>query len=210
MTVRIVGAGLGRTGTHSLMLALNRLTGGRSYHMAEAIERPGDTVVWQAALDSEPVDWAAFLGEWSATVDWPACTFWREIAAVFPEAPVLLSTRSSGERWWQSFEATVAQRLQSPVPDGNPEWSARRAMVRGMVERTLGPNWFEAEPAIAGYERHNAAVRAGVPAGRLVEWAPGDGWEPLCRALGVAEPDEPFPHVNTRAEFNQGHEAEES
>jgi hypothetical protein len=192
------------------MLALNRLTGGRCYHMSEAIERPADTAVWQAALDAEPVDWTAFLDEWSATVDWPACSFWREIAVAFPKAPVLLSTRSSGERWWHSFEATIAQRLQSPVPEGNPEWSERRAMVRGLVERALGPNWFEAEAAIAGYERHNAAVRAGVPAGRLFEWTPGDGWGPLCRALGVAEPDDPFPHVNTTAEFNQGHEAEEA
>jgi hypothetical protein len=28
-----------------------------------------------------------------------------------------------------------------------------------------------------------------------------DGWEPLCAHLGVPVPDEPFPHVNDRAEF---------
>ena len=36
---------------------------------------------------------------------------------------------------------------------------------------------------------------------RLVEWQPGDGWEPICAALGVAVPDEPFPHENTTADF---------
>ena len=209
MTVRIVGAGLGRTGTNSLKLALNRLTGGPTYHMSEANERPADTAVWQAALDGDPVDWTAFLKGWSATVDWPGCTFWRGLTAAFPDALVLLSTRSSGERWWQSFDATIAPRLQTPVPAGNPEWSARRVMVRGVVERDLGPGWWEAASAIAGYERHNASVRAGVEPERLIEWSPGDGWGPLCRALGVAEPDEPFPHVNTTAEFNRPRETEE-
>ena len=54
---------------------------------------------------------------------------------------------------------------------------------------------------MAAYERHNEAVRREVPTERLVEWQPGAGWEPLCNALGVDVPDEPFPHVNTAAEF---------
>ena len=54
---------------------------------------------------------------------------------------------------------------------------------------------------MAAYERHNGAVRATVPAARLVEWQPGDGWEPLCSALGAPVPDEPFPQVNSSAEF---------
>ena len=54
---------------------------------------------------------------------------------------------------------------------------------------------------MAGYDAHNAAVRDAVPADRLVEWRAGDGWEPLCTALGVPVPEEPFPHVNTTEEF---------
>jgi hypothetical protein len=34
-----------------------------------------------------------------------------------------------------------------------------------------------------------------------VEWRCGDGWEPLCRGLGLAVPSDPFPHVNTTSEF---------
>ena len=40
-----------------------------------------------------------------------------------------------------------------------------------------------------------------MPAGRLLEWTAGDGWDPVCKALGVAVPDEPFPHVNTTEDF---------
>ena len=48
---------------------------------------------------------------------------------------------------------------------------------------------------------HNDRVRAEVPKDRLVEWRPGDGWEPICNALGLAVPAAPFPHVNTTDEF---------
>jgi hypothetical protein len=54
---------------------------------------------------------------------------------------------------------------------------------------------------MAAYVRHNNAVRAEVPAERLIEWQPGDGWEPICTALGLPVPANPFPHLNTTAEF---------
>jgi hypothetical protein len=40
MGLQIIGAGLGRTGTTSLKLALEDLLGGRCYHMFEVRERP--------------------------------------------------------------------------------------------------------------------------------------------------------------------------
>ena len=60
-------------------------------------------------------------------------------------------------------------------------------------------------PAVTapGYERHNAQVMATAPRRRLVAYRPGDGWEPLCDALGLDVPDEPYPHVNSTAEFQE-------
>ena len=55
MTIRVVGAGLGRTGTNSLKLALEQLLGGRCYHMLEVFERPEDTAPWHSAVRGEPV-----------------------------------------------------------------------------------------------------------------------------------------------------------
>jgi hypothetical protein len=40
-----------------------------------------------------------------------------------------------------------------------------------------------------------------VPADRLLDWQPGDGWKPICERLGFAVPDEPFPHSNTGDDF---------
>ena len=201
MALRVVGAGLGRTGTHSLKLALEKLLGGPCYHMSELIEREADTAVWAAATRGEDVDWRGFLDQYAATVDWPACGFWEPIAAAHPDAVVLLSLRESPEAWWKSFERTIAQALQKDVPADDEAWVERRRMVLAMVESTFTPDWRDPEAAKEAYIRHNDRVRAAVPAGRLVEYRAGDGWEPLCAALGVEIPEAPFPHTNTTADF---------
>jgi hypothetical protein len=201
MSLRIVGAGLGRTGTHSLKDALEQLLGGQCYHMTELFQRPADTRVWQTAAAGEPVLWSEFLHEFDATVDWPGCTFWREISRAHPDALVLLSTRHTSEEWWASISTTILPEMTKPVPNDQPEWAARRVMMLDVLERTLGPSWATRDGAVSGYERHNAAVRESVPADRLIDWTCGDGWEPLCAALGVAVPDRPFPHTNTGEEF---------
>ena len=200
MALRVVGAGVGRTGTNSLKVALEMLLGGSCYHMVELFERPRDTAVWLAAVRGEPVDWSGFLSGYSASVDWPACAFWRELHAANPDSLVLLSSRRSAEEWRDSMERTVLSMLSQAPPVGDAEWVKRRSMTEGMME-LFDPRWREREPAVAAYERHNEEVRREVPAGRLIDWQPGDGWEPICAALDLPAPDRPFPHVNTTADF---------
>ena len=202
MTLRVVGAGLGRTGTNSLKLALERLLGGRCYHMSELLQRPGDTEVWHSAIRGEPVEWRSLLQGFAATVDWPACALWRELQAAYPDSIVLLSVRESSAEWWDSMEETIVSTLTSSVPPGDAEWVNRRAMIIDLME-SFTPGWRNREDAIAAYEAHNEEVRRTAPGDRLVEWRPGDGWGPLCDMLGAAAPDEPFPHVNQKADFRR-------
>jgi hypothetical protein len=68
-----------------------------------------------------------------------------------------------------------------------------------MMER-FTTNWRDESAAKAAYLAHNEHVRATAPRDRLVEWHPGDGWEPICSTLGTEVPNHPFPHVNTTAE----------
>ena len=201
MALRVVGAGLGRTGTNSLKLALEQLLGGRCYHMLEAFDRPDDTGVWHAAARDEPVDWTAFMADFTASVDWPACSFWRELADANRDAVVLLSTRESAERWWESVSQTIWLSVSEPIPPDEPERLARRAMIIDLLERRFDPNWRDGDAAMRAYERHNSEVRTSVSAERLVDWRTGDGWGPICAALELPVPDEPFPHANTQAEF---------
>ena len=201
MALRVVGAGLGRTGTASLKLALEQLLHGRCYHMFEVFERPQDAPVWLAALRGEPVDWSSLLGDYTASVDWPACAFWRELSDENPDALILLSARDSPETWWASMEQTIVPTLKKPVPADQPALARHRTMVVELLERRFTPEWDSPAAAMAAYRRHNQDVRASAAPGRLLEWHPGEGWEPICDALGLAVPDEPFPRENTAADF---------
>jgi hypothetical protein len=199
MTLAVVGAGLGRTGTVSLKGALEQLLGGPCYHMTEVFSHLDEHVpVWHAATRGEPVDWEALLGGYRASVDWPASAFWRPLSEAYPGAIVLLSVRDDAQTWWRSADRTVFDAMRKELP---PEMAAWYAMVSDLWRSTMGESWDDPEVAMAAYERHNAEVRATVPPERLVEWRPGDGWAPLCEALGVPVPDAPFPHENTTADF---------
>lgn len=202
MSLNVIGAGLGRTGTNSLKVALERLLGGRCYHMLELIERPDDTVHWERAVDGGAVDWSWLGHEFVATVDFPAAMFWRELLDDNPSAVVLLSTRESSRVWWSSFERTIVRSLDGEVPSDRPDWARRRAMNLAVLGR-LTPQWRDRTAAVEAYDRHNAEVRRGVPTAQLIDWRPGDGWEPICSVLRVPVPREPFPHENTTAEFRQ-------
>jgi hypothetical protein len=198
MTLRIVGAGLGRTGTHSLKIALEQLLGGPCYHMVEVFSHPEHVPMWHAAMRNEPVDWDALYEGYVATVDWPSGGVWQPIADAYPDAPVLLSTRRSADEWWTSASRTIFEVTHGALGLSD-EWNG---MVTAMFRR-FSPEWPDEAACKRAYERHNAEVRATVPASRLVEWQPADGWAPLCEALGVPVPDEPFPVTNTTAEFRE-------
>ena len=200
MTLHIVGAGLGRTGTNSLKLALEQLLGAPCYHMIEVFGRPDDVEVWQRAIDGDLPDWDALFDGYRAAVDWPVGAFWREIAEHYPDAPVLLSTRSSAGAWWKSAEATIFQASLREIDDDSG-FGPQLRMTDDLLTKRFTPGWKDEAEAARAYEQHNADVRATVPADRLVEWSPGDGWDALCAALGLAVPAEPFPHVNSTADF---------
>jgi hypothetical protein len=194
MTLRIVGAGLGRTGTLSLKLALEKLLGAPCYHMMEVFAHPEHVEPWHAAARGDMPDWKALFAGYAAAVDWPAAAFWPEISAAFPDAIVLLSVRDP-ESWWQSASTTIFPTSKEQA--GTP-W---HAMVEAMFRSRFTAELENREACIAAFERHNARVRASVPPQRLLEWKAADGWTPLCNALGLAIPAEAFPKVNTSEEF---------
>ncbi|HEV2310436.1 MAG TPA: sulfotransferase [Acidimicrobiia bacterium] len=196
LPLRVVGAGLGRTGTHSLKLALERLLDAPCYHMLEVVAHPEDVPRWRDAIAGTP-RWDEIYAGYGAAVDWPTAAFWRELMDAAPDAVVLLSLRDA-EDWWTSASHTIFESMQKTDLDLVADFGG---MVTTLLTERFTPGWADRTEAIAAYERHNDAVRAAVPSRRLVEWRPGDGWAPLCQALDVAVPDEPFPHVNTREEF---------
>lgn len=200
MNLKVVGAGLGRTGTHSLKIAFEQLLDGPCYHMLEVLGRPDQRDTWAAAARGDEIDWASFLADYCATVDWPAAAFWEELSNASPDAVIVLSVRD-GDAWWKSASETIFAVLARGAPPDDQGAVDELAMITTLIEKRFTPDWRDRETAIAAYNAHNDRVRAEAPANRLVEWHPGDGWAPLCAALGLEEPSAPFPHVNTTDEF---------
>ena len=204
--LRVVGAGVGRTGTNSLKLALERLLERPCYHMYEVVQHLEHVPTWTAAIRGEQVDWTPVLGDYVAAVDWPVAAVWRELAERNPDALVVLSVRTDAEQWWRSADATIFAGLERGG-DPDPKYDEWRVMATEMMAR-FDPDWRQHDAAIAAYERHNADVVAAVPSERLLVWRPEDGWPPLCAALGLPVPDEPFPRVNTSEEWAARREAQ--
>jgi hypothetical protein len=200
MDLRVIGAGLPRTGTHSLKLALERLLGGRCYHMSEIPGHPFDLgPEWDRALTGGTSDWDRLLHGYVATVDWPASMFWRELNEINPDALVLLSMRDNAETWWQSLNETILPVARQGLA---PDWKEGRGLL-DLFERFTGrTDWDDPAALMAAYQRHSDEVRQSIPPDRLLVWKASEGWPPLCSALDLPVPDEPFPWVNRRSEWS--------
>jgi hypothetical protein len=195
MTLQLIGAGLGRTGTLSLSVALEQLLGGRCYHMTRVSDDTTHADVWASAYRGDLPNWEQLFDGYTATVDWPSAPFWPEIAAAFPEAPILLSTRDA-DSWWRSASNTIFPIMDKAYFAPGSEDNGWSQMAAGMMAR-FTPDWRNEASAKAAFVAYNDEVRRNAPADRLIEWQPSDGWGPLCEALGVPAPDDPFPHTNT-------------
>jgi hypothetical protein len=199
MTTSIIGAGVGRTGTYSLKLALNRLGLGPCHHMEEVLHKmPVQVPLWSAAADGEP-DWGRIYDGYASAVDWPTAGFFRELLAEYPSAKFILTERDP-VRWADSFGATIYT-LLAGRDEAPPEMRDWLDMARRVIAKTGFPPGLDRDGLVAAFTAHNDAVRETIPASRLLVFEVKDGWEPLCAFLDVPVPDEEFPRTNHREEF---------
>jgi hypothetical protein len=196
--MQVIGAGFGRTGTMSLKVALEELGFGPCYHMIEVFEHPEHVPLWEAAAQGEPVDWEELLAGYQSTVDWPGCTFYKDLMKVYPEAKVLLNVRDP-DKWYESARNTIYATVN--IPDPPP---GRRMVDKLVWKQTFDGNFENRQHAIEVFERHNEEVKKHVPSERLLIYEVKEGWEPLCEFLGVVAPrDKPFPRLNDTESFKQ-------
>lgn len=196
----IIGAGLPRTGTTTLKAALERLGIGPCYHMVELFPRPEHPPLWVDAAAGRPVDWDALLDGFAATTDAPGCYFYRELAAHYPAAKVILTVRDP-DRWFLSTQSTIlSEALSRRFSDAPP---ALGEMLRRLGWHPDDPQVHERAPRIAHLQAHEAAVRAAIAPDRLLVYEVAQGWAPLCAFLGLEVPDMPFPHLNSTDDFRE-------
>src|SRR5690606_21852220 len=137
MSLSVIGAGFGRTGTLSLKLALEQLGFAPCHHMTEVFANPDQAATWLAAARGEAVDWDSLLEGYKASVDWPSCHFWRELAAHYPDAKVILSTRDP-RRWYESISNTIFPAMKAAASDEEPVRSVMAMASYLVAEKTFG------------------------------------------------------------------------
>jgi len=196
-TLRVIGAGLGRTGTTSLREALVRLGFSPCDHMDENFEHQERFALWAEALRRKhaggPIDRRPLLDGFRAIVDWPGAYFWRELTAAHPGAKVVLTVRDPG-RWYDSIQATIFTLSDDQFPEVGRDIIFNRTFDGRLADRR------HCEAVFAG---HNRAVREAIAPDRLLVFDVKEGWDPLCAFLGVPVPErEPFPHANDTAAFH--------
>ena len=214
MTLKILGAGFGRTGTMSLYTALNQL-GFPCYHMVEVLENKANRAHLDFWLDvargapGQAFAWQEVFANYTAAVDNPAVCVWRELLAAYPDAKVILTTHPKGaDAWYESTIETIyfTERmwqfkvLEFFTPFGRKFGEMSRKLVWQRSHRNTMPDRAR---AVARYHEHLQEIRDAVPPAQLLEYSVEQGWAPLCAFLGVPVPAAPFPNVNDREQIKQ-------
>lgn len=211
--MKLIGAGLPRTATLSQRAALETLGLTPCHHMQHVFADMSEVYRWRDVLDGK-LSAAELLEDFPAMVDWPGSFYHRELMEAYPDAKVLLSVRD-GDAWARSmrktiwglfYDDTLIRHLSDARMKVDPVWDTYIHMMIEMWERAGLLHGADTTPASMGaaMESYNDAVRAYVPAERLLVWKPADGWEPLCDFLEVPVPDGPVPYVNDTDEFVDG------
>ncbi|KPI15580.1 hypothetical protein OK074_2025 [Actinobacteria bacterium OK074] len=196
--LKIIGAGLPRTGTLTLHRALSQLGFGPCYHTKEITEKLDHIERWIQAYAGQPLDPRALFAGYRATTDAPGCFFWRELVRAYPDARVILSTRDV-HAWYASMRNTVLrQELLDHADD--PVLAELHRLARATLDHAFGDRRDEAHLTEV-FHRHNSEVCEGISADRLLVYDVREGWEPLCAFLGVNPPDTPFPWLNDTAQY---------
>jgi len=107
------------------------------------------------------------------------------------------------EVWYESVMNTIwkfsAMSLGTPMADSEQSRMVFELIWDGKFQRRMD----DKRHVIEVFERHNQEVIDSVPAEKLLVYRPGDGWDPLCRFLGVPVPATPYPKTNSTEEFAQ-------
>jgi hypothetical protein len=195
MTLSVIGAGFGRTGTLSMKSALELLSFGPCHHMLEVNSSVAQRDIWRGLAAGGDANWDLAFASYRSCVDWPSAFYWRELSEYFPDAKIILTVRDA-EKWFESVSHTIFPSLQSST-------DLESVGIKLIAQRVFGGILNDKQHAIDIYEKNIRDVQAAFDSDRLLTYEIGDGWEPLCRLLGVPIPALEFPQSNSTEEFTQ-------
>ena len=198
--LKVLGLGLGRTGTDSLRTALLQLGYDGVYHgFVFASGENKDGLQWErlhrAKFGAEPnpaflnrQQFDAVLGDYEAVTDAPGCLFAIELLQAYPDAKVVLSYRKDVNAWYRSYLASL-DKIYMDWPSWSRQWFDNETfwIVRALVWLRSRSRFDFKKNGKAMYRRHYEEIEAELRLqGReSLYWEAKDGWEPLCRFLGM-------------------------
>lgn len=209
--MKVIGAGLGRTGTNSLKDALNILGFGPCYHMSEIYESVDDEKLWLDVCKSDNNEnFNKIFKKYNSTVDNPSTYFYKRSIKVYPEAKVILTVRDVNN-WYKSAKNTI-------YPESKT-FKAKFACIISMRFKRIcelhnivtwkgifDDNFNDEKYSKNVFINHIEEVKNIVQKDKLLVFDVKDGQNPLCSFLNVPIPELPFPHTNNTLEFNKNHE----
>jgi hypothetical protein len=198
--LKVINTGLGRTGTTSLGLALDRLGNGPCYHMFDVVGDDKRLGQWERIVcQNQTPDWHEIFDGYTSVADGPSSIYYGQIISAFPAAKFILTVRDP-ESWYRStyqtlYQFAVESRRNAPPPQSLP------GRLFGLVDTMIwsglfGGRFEDKQYAIDAYLRHNEQVTQVIPAEQLLVYDVTEGWAPLCGFLGVDVPATEFPRAN--------------
>lgn len=211
-SLEVIGAGLGRSGTLSMKLALEILGYGPCHHMDVALQQQPDKIhLWEKiAVDGDEESLKTVFDGFKSTTDYPGCVFYEEFMKLNPDAKVILTVRDSPEVWAESARNTIypASRFVRLLM-----WSVSQVHMNDLYYlqymqacalKKHGVNPVKPETDLAKmYQDWESSVRNTVSQEKLLIYNVKHGWEPLCEFLGVPVPEIEFPAVNSTEAFKK-------
>ena len=214
--LRVIGAGMSRTGTTSFGEALSHLLDGPVYHGGTQLLRSPESHIkqWIEVCKHTPIKSEAdrkfvmqnveqLLSGFVACTDLPSLVFVEELMAIYPDALVVCTVRDP-DKWWASMEPvvkkgnlTVLSWILAPLPTLRCFRKFHDVMDDGRFGEIYYRPGETKKPSRVTYDRHIAHLKAVVPKDRLFFYDVRDGWEPLCKILKVDVPKGvEFPKLN--------------
>lgn len=212
MSLKVIGTGLGRTGTHSLKIALTHLGFGECYHMVELFQKPEGLKYFQNAEKGKEVDWNKLFLNFQSTVDYPGARYFRQITDFYPDSKIIHTYRDP-EEWYESAVKTILkaggltikQYIRFAAHFTVSDEVRKRLPVliynKKLMKLEFGNDINDKRKIIKKFEQHTEEVIKKIDSSRLLICNIKEGWEPICKFLNVPVPSEKFPHSNTHDEF---------
>ncbi|XP_002121160.2 uncharacterized protein LOC100182176 [Ciona intestinalis] len=210
--MKVICSGMPKTGTKTICTALRTL-GLNVYDFEEQFWYIGDRLVKHLDGGWTDDDIREMYNGVDAVTDVPGCTLWEEILHAYPDAKVLHMERASDEDWGKSFRKQIGairgnmlmRFLVTLSPTGRKLRQFFNACLRCQASTVQFSPFYEppinVPLARLRYREHNANVRRAVPEDKILYFSHSDGWEPLCKFLGVPVPSKPYPHRNKGGEI---------